>query len=72
MYFQKKWLQPTLLQEPPNEKSVARFQKGMEQTLDKIENIWLENGAKKYLCGDKISVADIMACCELEQPIMAG
>ena len=44
----------------------------MHKTLDAIENIWLENGEKKYLCGDKISVADIVACCELEQPLMAG
>ena len=44
----------------------------MHKTLDAIENIWLENGQKKYLCGEKISVADIVACCELEQPLMAG
>ena len=44
----------------------------MHKTLDAIENIWLDNGQKKYLYGDKISVADIVACCELEQPLMAG
>ena len=32
----------------------------------------MENGNKKYLCGDKISVADIVALCELEQPSIAG
>ena len=26
----------------------------------------------EYICGDKISVADIVACCELEQSSMAG
>ena len=31
-----------------------------------------ENGKNKYICGDKISVADIVALCELEQPSMAG
>ena len=61
-----------MTQKPPNEKSVARFEKGMVKALDDIEQIWLENGAKKYLMGDKISVADIAACCELEQPSMAG
>jgi len=72
MYFQHKWLIPTLTQQPPKETSVKRFQKGMEEVLEQFETIWLENGKKKYLCGDKISVADIVACCELEQPIMAG
>ena len=61
-----------MTQQPPNEKSVARFQHGMEKVLDDIEEIWLESGQKKYICGDKISVADIVACCELEQPSMAG
>lgn len=70
--FQHKWLIPTLTQKPPKENSVKRFQKGMEEVLEQFETIWLENGKKKYLCGDKISVADIVACCELEQPIMAG
>ena len=53
-------------------KRVANFQRGMEKVLDEIETIWLQNGKKKYLCGDKISVADIAALCELEQPSMAG
>ena len=44
----------------------------MKKTLDQIETIWLANGEKNYLCGDKISVADIVAVCELEQPLMAG
>jgi len=71
-YFQEKWLIPTITQKPPIERKVASFQRGMEKVLDQIETIWLENGQKKYICGDKISVADIVACCELEQPSMAG
>ena len=53
----------------------AQFQKyltGMTKVLDQFETIWLKNGTKKYLVGEKISVADIVACCELEQPLMAG
>ena len=56
----------------PDLKKVAFYQKGMEKALEEIETIWLENGKKKYLCGDKISVADIAALCELEQPKIAG
>ena len=63
---------PALTQEPPNEKRVQNFQKGMEKALKDIQEIWLENGQKKYLGGDKISWADIIAVCELEQPSMAG
>lgn len=45
----------------------------MNKTLDEIEQIWLDNGKKNYIAGgDKISVADIVAVCELEQPLMAG
>ena len=52
---------------------VTKYWERMHKTLDALENIWLKNGQKKYLCGgNKISVADIVACCELEQPLMAG
>ena len=51
---------------------MASYLRMMEKVLDQIETIWLDNGQKKYICGDKISVADIVACCELEQSSMAG
>ena len=57
---------------PPVEKKVASYMRKMNRVLDQIETIWLENGQKKYICGDEISAADIVACCELEQPSMAG
>ena len=63
---------PTIKQRPPVEKKVASYLREMNRVLDQIETIWLENGQKKYICGDKISVADIVACCELEQSSMAG
>ena len=37
-----------------------------------METIWLRNGSKKLISGDQISVGDLLACCELEQPLMAG
>ena len=64
---------PVMTQQPPKEKLVKLYQKGMENCLDQIEEIWLENGKKKYIAGgDALSIADIVACCELEQPTMAG
>ena len=56
----------------PNPAELKQRHKNVDMVLDVIEKTWLENGAKKYLCGEQISVADIMACCELEQPSIAG
>lgn len=53
---------------PVKEKKVARFQKEMEKCIGVIENVWLDNGKKNFITGDSISVADLLACCELEQP----
>ena len=44
----------------------------MISCLDDFERVWLGGGEKNYVAGEKISVADIMAVCELEQPTMAG
>jgi len=73
MYFQSKWLQPLLQGKPPNPKNVAKWKGQMEDTLSQIENFWLDNGNKRFIgAKDHISVADIWASCELEQPSMAG
>nr|QTW43630.1 GSTtheta [Eurytemora affinis] len=71
-YFRARWLIPVLKQKQPNEKLVAQLRKGMEECLDTIEKTWLKEGNQKFMCGDTISVADILAACELEQPSMAG
>ena len=63
---------PIMNKAPINEKELEKYQTRMNKTLDQIETIWLENGKKNYLCGEKVSVADIVAVCELEQPLMAG
>ena len=57
-----------MFQKPVDEKKVARFEEEMEKCLGDIQNIWLDGGKKKYITGDKISVADLAACTELEQP----
>lgn len=72
MYFRHKFLEPMMFQKPVDEKKVARFQKEMEKCLNEIENVWLDCGRKDFITGDKISIADLLACCELEQPGMAG
>lgn len=59
-------LWPTINKKPVNEKLVARLEDKMIDTLDLIENIWLKNN--QYLCGDEISISDIIAICEIDQP----
>lgn len=73
MYFQNKILLPCINEKPINKEELEKFWTRMNKTLDEIEQIWLDNGKKNYIAGgDKISVADIVAVCELEQPLMAG
>lgn len=57
-----------LLKTPVNEKAVTRFHDGMVNCLHEIEHIWLNGDKKPFLCGDNITIADLLACCELEQP----
>ncbi len=56
----------------PDWDKVTEARKKMCDTLDVFERAWLDGGKKKFITGDKISVADIMACCEMEQPSMTG
>jgi glutathione S-transferase len=73
MYFATKFLMPIMSGKPPNEKKVNELQKQMEKSLDSLENIWLASGRdKEFLATKEISFADILAACELEQPMMAG
>lgn len=72
MYFQSKWLIPLMTSSPINDSEVSKFWVKMQKALDDMEQVWLKNGSKKYICNDQLSIADIVACCELEQPKMAG
>ena len=72
MSLQNKISIPCLNEKPINKEELEKYWTRMNKTLDQIEQIWLDNGKKNYLAGDKISVADIVAVCELEQPLMAG
>ena len=45
---------------------LAEAKKDMIKTLDFISNVWLADG-NKFLTGNTISIADIMAATEIEQ-----
>lgn len=51
---------------PVNEKKVAEFQERMETVLDQLETIWLKD--HPFIAGDHVTIADLLAACELEQP----
>jgi len=70
-YFIARWLMP-MTTKKFDEKAVAKAEKNMLGCLDDFERVWLRNGEKRYVAGDTISVADILAACEMEQPSMAG
>ena len=56
-----------------DERKVAAAEKTMVKCLDEFEGVWLRGGARRWVAGaEQISVADILAACELEQPSMAG
>lgn len=57
---------PRLKGEPPNEARVAECERRMKGTLELIENVWLKD--TPYLTGDKITIADLLGVCEVEQP----
>lgn len=70
MYFQLTWLLPKMFGKESNPKQVAEMKKRMETCLDTIENVWL--GDNKFITGNTMTVADIFAACEIEQPRIAG
>uniref|UniRef100_A0A6B2E8D9 glutathione transferase n=1 Tax=Phlebotomus kandelakii TaxID=1109342 RepID=A0A6B2E8D9_9DIPT len=68
LYFQLLWLKPLMTGKKPNPEAVAEHQKRVEDTLDAIENIWLEKSP--FLAGNEVTVADIWCACEIEQLIL--
>ncbi|KAK3849584.1 hypothetical protein Pcinc_043664 [Petrolisthes cinctipes] len=70
MFFQHKFLLPMMLSKKPDEKKVEQFKGRMEIVLEQFETIWLKD--KPFLAGNQITIADLLAACELEQPSMAG
>ena len=57
---------PNLFGKPPDQKLVDLFEERMKTTLHLIEDVWLKDSP--YLTGDKITIADLLGVCEVEQP----
>ncbi|XP_065363657.1 glutathione S-transferase theta-1-like isoform X2 [Calliphora vicina] len=69
LYFRTVWLEPLLSGKKPSQEKIENLKSHMEMNLAIIENIWLENS--DFLCGKQMTVADILAACEIEQTRMA-
>uniref|UniRef100_A0A023F806 glutathione transferase n=1 Tax=Triatoma infestans TaxID=30076 RepID=A0A023F806_TRIIF len=69
MYFRLMWLEPLATGRTPDIKDIQRCKTQMTNACDIIENVWLKN---KFICGDEITIADVLAAAELEQPRLAG
>ena len=66
MYFQTKYIRPLLTGEPVNQKRLLRFEQNLSETLDLMETTWLKENP--YVAGKEITIADLLAVTELEQP----
>ncbi|XP_045448063.1 glutathione S-transferase theta-1 [Melitaea cinxia] len=71
MYFRLKYIDPILFGRNPDPKTLEEYFKRMETALETFETKWLGDG-KEFVAGNSITVADLLAACELEQPKMAG
>ncbi|XP_059619558.1 glutathione S-transferase theta-1-like [Phlebotomus argentipes] len=70
MYFFAKWRDPLMTGQKPDEKKVKKLETQLSNTLDVIENVWLKT--TPYIAGENITVADIFAACDIEQPRVCG
>lgn len=59
------WLQPILTRKQPDPRELKRLEDNMTTTLDKFQELFLLDGP--FVNGQKISFADILAACEIEQ-----
>lgn len=71
MYFRVAYMNPILTGSPVDLKSAAGYKKRMVASLEDFNTKWLGRGTD-FIVGNNITVADLVAACELEQPRMAG
>ncbi|XP_022085891.1 glutathione S-transferase theta-1-like isoform X2 [Acanthaster planci] len=61
---------PRVTGSPPDEDALQTLVNNMHTTLTALEEVFLRD--KPYLCGDKISIADLLGICEVEQVVGCG
>ncbi|XP_035037735.2 glutathione S-transferase theta-2 [Hippoglossus stenolepis] len=68
--FILEFLLPAQSGSPVDEVHLNHALSQLDDTLDKLESMYLRR--QPFLCGDDISVADLLAVCELMQPMGGG
>ncbi|XP_006640254.1 glutathione S-transferase theta-2 [Lepisosteus oculatus] len=68
--FMLEVLLPRMTGQAPDPSKLERALTELDETLDKLESMFLKR--QPFLCGDDISVADLLSICELMQPLGAG
>jgi len=68
MYFRTRVLGP----KPFKPESLTRWKTDLDSCLEKFEEVFLTKGAPFVNGAKDITIADLLAVCELEQPVMAG
>lgn len=66
--FRLKWLEPMMgIQKDGSryEQEIKEIEKLLEDNLNIVENLWLKE--TPYITGNKLSAADIIGACEIEQ-----
>ncbi|CAG2209166.1 GST [Mytilus edulis] len=63
--FRNLLIEPKALSRPVDWDKVEQFRTEVKKTVKFLENVWLKD--QPFLCGQEISVADILGICELIQ-----
>ncbi|XP_067910808.1 glutathione S-transferase theta-2 [Heterodontus francisci] len=67
--FQLEILIPRMTGQPVDEIRLTKALTELNGTLDRLESMFLKD--QPFLCGEEITLADLLAICELMQPIAA-
>ncbi|XP_065081923.1 glutathione S-transferase theta-1-like [Ochlerotatus camptorhynchus] len=69
-YVQEKWTLKNAEDDRSSVEKVEEYRRQVEQNLNQLEREWLVPG--RFIIGDRITIADILAACEIEQPKIVG
>ncbi|XP_030647236.1 glutathione S-transferase theta-2 [Chanos chanos] len=63
-------LMPQMTGQPTDPAKLKKALAELEETLEKLETMFLKR--QPFLCGDDVTLADLLAICELMQPLASG